>query len=65
LLEIVDPYADDEVAHSAFEQAEAAVRKGRLQARYVYVPAGAETDFEKRLRDQLKPELVIGSSDDT
>ena len=62
LLEILDPYADDEQAHYAFDQAEAAARKGRLQARYVYVPAGAEADVEDRLRDQLKPEQVIGSN---
>lgn len=62
LLEILDPYADDEPAHGAFQQAEAAARKGRLQARYVYVPAGAEPDVENRLREQLNPEQVIGSS---
>ena len=61
LLEILDPYADDDVAHNAFQEAEAAARKGRLQARYVYVPAGAEPDMENRLREQLNPEQVIGS----
>jgi hypothetical protein len=62
LLEILDPYADDEQAHDAFQQAEAAARKGRTQARYVYAPAGGEPDFEDRLREQLNPEQVIGSA---
>lgn len=61
-LEIIDPYADDEAAHDAFQQAEAAARKGRLQVRYVYVPAGTESDVEDRLRDELQPDLVIGST---
>jgi amino acid transporter len=62
LLEILDPYADDEAAHNVFQQAEAAARQSRLQARYVYVPAGTEPDVEQRLREQLNPEQVIGSS---
>ena len=61
LLEIVDPYADDEVAHNAFQEAEGAARKDHVQARYVYVPAVAEPNIEDRLRDELKPEQVIGS----
>jgi len=61
LLEILDPYADDDAAHNVFQQAEASARKAHLQARYVYVPAGVESGVEDRLREELKPELVIGS----
>jgi amino acid transporter len=61
LLEIIDPYGEDDEAHSAFQTAEAAVRKHHLKARYVYVPAGADPDVEERLREQLKPDVVINS----
>ena len=60
-MEILDPYSDDEGAHNAFQQAEAAARKNRLRARYVYVPSGAESDVAERLREELKPDVVVGS----
>jgi hypothetical protein len=59
LLEILDPFADDEAARAAFQQAEAATRRRRRSSRYVYVPAGAGPDAEDRLREELKPERVI------
>jgi amino acid transporter len=61
LLEILDPYSDDEQARSAFQQAEAAVRRSRVRARYVYVPPGAE-DVKDRLREELDPGQVIAAS---
>ena len=60
-MEILDPYADDDAAHSAFQQAAAAARKNRLRARYVYVPSGTDSDVAERLQEELKPDLVVSS----
>jgi amino acid transporter len=59
LLEILDPYADDPKAQAAFRQAEAAVRKARLRARYVYIPADADADVDDWVRQHLRPDKVI------
>ena len=61
LLEILDPYADDDEAHEAFQQAATAARENHIQARYVYVPAGTESDVEHRLREELNPDVVVKS----
>lgn len=59
LLEILDPYADDEAAQAVFQRAEAAVRKARRRAQYVYIPGGAEAGVEDWLQEHLKPEQVV------
>jgi hypothetical protein len=59
LLEILDPYADDPAAQAAFQRAEAVARKAGVRARYVYIPAGADEDFEDRMRQRLTPERVV------
>jgi hypothetical protein len=62
LLEILDPYADDKDAQSALQQAAVAAREHHLRARYVYVPKGTDSDVEAWLREDLKPEVVVGSA---
>jgi amino acid transporter len=59
LLEILDPYADDEAAQAAFQRAETAVRKAGVRARYVYIPAGGDAGVDDWVRHQLRPEEII------
>ena len=59
LFEIVDPYRDDTTAQHVFAQAEAAARKGRLDSRFIYVPAGAPPGAVDWLVTQMAPEESI------
>ncbi|HEV2033364.1 MAG TPA: hypothetical protein VGU71_04075 [Candidatus Dormibacteraeota bacterium] len=38
---LVDPYSDDLAAQEVFARAATAARKGRLDSRFIYVPAAA------------------------
>ncbi|HEX6548807.1 MAG TPA: APC family permease [Candidatus Dormibacteraeota bacterium] len=53
LLEILDPYADDDAAQAAFAAVETTAASAGIRARYIYVPAGAPADAESQLVGDL------------
>jgi amino acid transporter len=59
MFEIVDPYRDDTTAQEVFAQAEAAARKGRMDSRFIYVPAGAPPGTVDWLVTHMAPEETI------
>ena len=59
ILEIVDPYRDDSTAQEVFARAEASARRGRLDSRFIYVPAGADAGAVDWLVQHMAPEETI------
>ena len=59
LLEIVDPYTDDVTAQEVFAKAAAAARKGRLDSRFIYVPAAAPAGTVEWLMTHMAPQETI------
>ena len=59
MFEIVDPYADDTAAQEVFAKANDAARKGRLDSRFIYVPAAAPAGTVEWLVSHMAPQETI------
>jgi amino acid transporter len=59
IFEIIDPYRDDGTAQEVFARAEAAARKARVEARFIYVPAGAPAGTADWLVTHMAPRETI------
>jgi amino acid transporter len=59
MFEIVDPYADDRTAQDVFAKAASAARKGRLDSRFIYVPAAAPAGTFEWLMTDMAPQETI------
>jgi amino acid transporter len=59
MFEIVDPYADDVIAQDVFAKAASAARKGRLDSRFIYVPAAAPEGTVEWLVAHMAPKETL------
>jgi hypothetical protein len=59
MFEIIDPYADDRTAQDVFAKAASAASKGRLDSRFIYVPAAAPAGTFEWLMTDMAPQETI------
>jgi hypothetical protein len=64
LMEIVDPYLNDQDAQEIFGRAERAGRAHDGHRKYLYVGKGSEADAVTRVREGIQPEHTLVTEGD-